>query len=111
MSVGGAFTILIDFENRAYSWGSISDNSYSTQTTVPNLIGTLDGKPVFAGAVGDSFAFMLGLNLRAGEGVDSSNSGLIENYSHEGGYDSMYNYKRELPAPIFQRQSTFGSVQ
>lgn len=63
IQVGGAFTILIDYENKAYSWGSISDGFQGT-STLPSLITTLDAKPVLAGAVGDSYAFLLGLTLR-----------------------------------------------
>jgi Regulator of chromosome condensation (RCC1) repeat len=98
ISVGGAFSILVDFENRAYSWGSISDsyhNSGGGHSTVPSVINTIDGKPVIGVAVGDSFAFMLGFNMRHGE---DSSCKLIDDIEHTYLADGSINnrYDRSL---------------
>jgi hypothetical protein len=49
--VGGAFSVLIDVDNKAYLWGSQSDSSSPLMT--PNVISTIEGKQIVSGAVGD----------------------------------------------------------
>ena len=59
--------MLIDLDDRAYSWGpatntSANSNSQSEneKSTSPILIASIENKQVMKGAVGDSFAFLLG---------------------------------------------------
>ena len=47
---------------------------------MPTLIETLDTKQVISGAVGDSFAFLLGVNLRYGDESGSNGPLLHDEY-------------------------------
>jgi X-linked retinitis pigmentosa GTPase regulator len=104
--VGGAFSILLDFENKAYSWGSISDGFSTGPSTTPSLIQTIDGKAVISGAVGDSYAFLLGQTLMQGE---DSSSRLVDDYAAElsigGAHKSIYDCDSRYGQHGYKHQS------
>lgn len=59
IAIGGSFSVLIDRNDRAYTWGSLSTDA----EVDPVLIEGLEDKKVLNASIGDSFAFLLGEEL------------------------------------------------